>query len=541
MLQKGDRVGPYNLIKKLGHGTFGEAWLGEKRTEKGAAQFVIKLPNIEDVNVERLWKEAKLWRTVGEHPNISTIYEANMYADQIVVVKEFSQEGTLADYIKKNNGKATSIEEALQLIFGILNGLEHLHSKGIIHGDLKPSNIFMKNGKPQLADFGVSRVLKSAHDPTEVSRETALYLPPEHFDGKTVLQSDLWSVGVICQQLLTGSFPYNNSAKISLISSILMDLPKPLPPDVPQKWQGFIAKCLEKDTARRFKSVAEMRNYLKTTPSQKKPINVPVNAPKTAPAKNIPPKPRPKVPEVRMGAEKNRSLLILGGVLGLVGLVLLAAIIFVSFNTVSKDSVSNTNKVNKIDDEKLRAALKKIDVELDSTSGRVNPDTGKMMFAIRLKNVDAQFFNDVKDEVKVKLDNNLINIISTEPIPTGFLVKVEASLSQEKYNEFITGKTQNIDIQALLNSNGDLIERVLKTTFTKTNQSTPDGWKVAFGYQPGNTTTVKSTKPDDKQNTVKNDQESNNITDDKDTVSDGSRKTSSSDTGTIRFPSKDEN
>ncbi len=185
------------------------------------------------------------------------IIEADIYGDHVVIASEYAPDGSLDTYLK-NNGKAHSVEAAVEIVSGILAGLEHLHSRSIIHRDLKPANILFQGTTPRLADFGISRVLKSTSQSSNIMG-TPSYMAHEAFDGKRNEQTDIWSVGVIFYQLLSGRLPFEQADITSLLGAILTRNPEPLPTTVPKPLQNVIARALTKDPNLRYKSAAEMR------------------------------------------------------------------------------------------------------------------------------------------------------------------------------------------------------------------------------------------------------------------------------------------
>jgi serine/threonine protein kinase/uncharacterized protein YjiK len=259
MFQPGDKIGPYILVSKIGRGAFGVVWLAEKRTLYTTTKFALKLPKDEDVDVEAIKREAKLWEQVSGHPNVLPIIEADNYDGQIVIVSEFATGGTLANWLEKEGGKAPSMRLALRLTENILAGLEHLHNFNppIIHRDLKPDNILLQGGLPRLADFGIARALKSSSQSTDVIG-TLPYMAPEAFDGVRSKQTDLWAVGVIFYQMVSGDLPFPQRTMASLINAITRLDPLPLPGTVPHNLQAVIAKSLQKKPAHRFKTATEM-------------------------------------------------------------------------------------------------------------------------------------------------------------------------------------------------------------------------------------------------------------------------------------------
>jgi serine/threonine protein kinase len=259
MPRANETIGPYTLIKKLGKGAFGVVWLAERRTTITTTEAVIKIPLDEDVDLEAIRHEANLWVKASGHPNVLPIIEANIYGDYVVIASEYAPDGSLADWLAQRGGKAPSIESAVEIVYGLLAGLAHLHGRNIIHRDLKPANILFQGNTPRIADFGISRILESTSQSSIVAG-TPAYMAPEAFDGKRNAQTDIWSVGVIFYQLLTGRLPFPQTDRTSLIKAIILDDPSPLPESVPNSLREFIIRSLEKN--QRHKSVTEMRAAL---------------------------------------------------------------------------------------------------------------------------------------------------------------------------------------------------------------------------------------------------------------------------------------
>ena len=152
------------------------------------------------------------------------------------------------------------------MTIGILNGLEHLHSKKIIHRDLKPANILLQGDAPRLADFGLARVLKSSLKSGGVAG-TPAYMAPEVFDGERSVGSDLWSVGVILYQMLSGHLPFPQSDLMALLGAIIKNDYKNLPDYIPFTLAQVVARALQKNLKNRYQSVAEMRSALQAVAS----------------------------------------------------------------------------------------------------------------------------------------------------------------------------------------------------------------------------------------------------------------------------------
>ncbi len=157
-----------------------------------------------------------------------------------------------------------SVERAVETTIKILDGLEFLHSRNIVHRDLKPANILLQGETPRLADFGISRALRTtATSQSSNVSGTFAYMPPEGFDGKRSVQTDVWSVGVNLYQFLTGTLPFPNKEPSALIAAIMLREFEPLPADIPNNLQNVIAKALAKQPENRYASASEMREDLR--------------------------------------------------------------------------------------------------------------------------------------------------------------------------------------------------------------------------------------------------------------------------------------
>ncbi len=261
MFHSNDRIGPYTLVRVLGKGGFGEVWLAEKRGQFATTKFALKLPLQENVDTNAIEQEASVWVQASGHPNILPIIEADAYDGQIVIVSEYAPDGSLADWLKGHGGKAPSLTAAIKMMDGILAGLEHLHARRIIHRDLKPANILLQGDTPRLADFGISRVLKTTQS-TMSFAGTPLFMAPEAWRGKRNEQTDLWSAGVVLYHLLSGSYPFAGDDLYALIDAIRTDEALPLPASIPEPVRQVVANALKKDTSERLPTISAMRQAL---------------------------------------------------------------------------------------------------------------------------------------------------------------------------------------------------------------------------------------------------------------------------------------
>ena len=262
MVQPQSKIGSYTLISQLGHGGFGVVWLAEKRTAIATTRFALKLARHEDVDIEAFKHEAVIWAQVSGHPNVLPIIEADIYDGQVVIVSEYAPGGSLQGWLQKHEGRAPSLEAAVEMATEILDGLEYLHEQRIIHRDLKPDNILLQRETPRLADFGIARVIKTDSYSQNLSG-TFAYMAPEAFSGKRNEQTDIWSVGVILYQMLAGHLPYDQSDIVALVGAIVSQDPPPLPDSVPESLRRVVMRALRRVPEERYQSAAEMRQDLR--------------------------------------------------------------------------------------------------------------------------------------------------------------------------------------------------------------------------------------------------------------------------------------
>ena len=256
MLGKGAAIGPYTLLDRIGQGQFGSVWLAERRTTIATTLVALKLPLVNQVDLEMVKREAQTWARATGHPNVVPIFEAAVHGPYVVIASEYVAGGDLRAWLKVNNGRAPSLAAAGQMMDGILAGLNHLHRNLITHRDLKPANILLQDGIPRIADFGVSRIRHPNFSWSDIAG-TPAYMAPEAFEGFKDDQTDLWSVGVILYEILMGRLPFQDQHAI-----LRGDYP-PVPTNVPLPVRHVIDRSLQKDRAARYASAVAMRLDLK--------------------------------------------------------------------------------------------------------------------------------------------------------------------------------------------------------------------------------------------------------------------------------------
>ncbi|MBX7169477.1 MAG: serine/threonine protein kinase [Pyrinomonadaceae bacterium] len=271
MLKIGEEIKDFTLVKFLGRGGFGEVWLAEKKIELADKKvpFALKFlsgQNHGGIDLESVKREVNTWIDASGNKQVVSVLDGFMHDGMFVIVSEFADGGSLRDWLRNNGGKAPSIEKAVELMGGILDGLTHLHSNKIVHRDLKPENILLKGDVPCIADFGVSRVIQTLSFGDSFGTNAAgspHYMSPESFERIIPSpQVDVWSAGVILYEMLCGKYPYQADTVPALVLEIITKEPKSMPPTVPLEIQEVVKKALSKNAVERFSSAKEMRDAL---------------------------------------------------------------------------------------------------------------------------------------------------------------------------------------------------------------------------------------------------------------------------------------
>lgn len=275
MFHANDQIGPYTLVCELGRGGFGVVWLAERRAKLATTRVALKFPFLSDPDLDAIRQEALLWVQASGHPNVLPVIEAEVYEGQIVIVSEYASEGSVAHWLRRHGHKAPSFRAAADIACGILSGLSHLHSRSILHRDLKPQNILLQGENPRIADFGIARVMNPAVQTLNIAG-TPPYMAPEAWHGERSQATDLWAVGVILYEMLAGYRPFPESDIRGLSRAIAEDEPKVLPPGVPEQLAVVVGRALQKDPRRRYQSAEQMLGDLRSVRTE--PITPPVLA-----------------------------------------------------------------------------------------------------------------------------------------------------------------------------------------------------------------------------------------------------------------------
>jgi eukaryotic-like serine/threonine-protein kinase len=254
--------GRYRVIRRLGSGGMANVYLAED--EELGRRVAIKVLDDKHANdeqfIERFRREAKNAASLS-HPNIVSIYDRGEAEGTYYIAMEYIEGRTLKDLIVARG--PLPVERAVSYARQILGAVRFAHRKGIVHRDIKPHNVLVDtDGRLKVTDFGIARAGTSQMTEAGSIIGTAQYLSPEQARGAPVDQrSDLYSVGVVLNEMLTGSVPFTGDTPVEIAMKHISAVPKPPSterPDVPDDLDLVVLRSLAKDPRERFQSAEEM-------------------------------------------------------------------------------------------------------------------------------------------------------------------------------------------------------------------------------------------------------------------------------------------
>ncbi len=266
----GKTISHYHIIGQIGSGGMGVVYKAEDTKLKRTVALKFLPPELtRDPEAKaRFIREAQAASTL-DHPNICTIHEIDETPEgQLFIVMACYEGKTLKEKIKD---EGLRIKEAVDITIQIAQGLEKAHEKGIIHRDIKPANIFITaDGNVKILDFGLAKLAGQAQLTKDASTlGTVAYMSPEQISGENIDQrTDIWSLGVVLYEMLTGRSPFKGDYEQAIIYSILNEEPDSISSirsDFPAELELVIQKAMHKDSMKRYRNVNELLIDLKTT------------------------------------------------------------------------------------------------------------------------------------------------------------------------------------------------------------------------------------------------------------------------------------
>ena len=275
-LPAGSRIGPYQVLAPVGAGGMGEVYrardsrIGREVAVKVLADQGPGTPR----SARRLEQEARLAGSLN-HPNVLTVHDVGEHEGNPYLVTELLEGETLRARLRTGSLKP---QEALGIALQVARGLAAAHGKGIVHRDLKPENLFLtREGGVKILDFGIARALPSALPAPTLSEGkpplntapssflgTPAYMSPEQVRGRAAdARSDIFSLGGVLHEMLTGQRPFERDTEIATGAAILRDDPPPLPHRTPAADAKIVARCLAKRPDDRFQSAKDVVTFLR--------------------------------------------------------------------------------------------------------------------------------------------------------------------------------------------------------------------------------------------------------------------------------------
>ena len=270
MVMKGQKINDrYQIIKTIGEGGMANVYLAyDTILDRDVAVKVLRGDLANDEKFVRRFQREALNASSLSHPNIVEVYDVGDDNGQYFIVMEYIEGKNLKDLLKKR-GKLT-VSEVVDIMSQIADGLSVAHDSYIIHRDIKPQNIMiLENGLVKITDFGIAMAMNATQlTQTNSVMGSVHYLPPEQASGKgSTLKSDIYSMGILMYELLTGVLPYRGDNAVEIA---LKHLKEPLPsirdelPDIPQSVENIILKSAAKNPKNRYNDAREMYEDLKT-------------------------------------------------------------------------------------------------------------------------------------------------------------------------------------------------------------------------------------------------------------------------------------
>jgi serine/threonine protein kinase len=262
VLTKGTMVSHYRIVEKIGAGGMGEVYLAEdtKLGRKVALKFLAAHSSDDSDACSRFLNEARAAAAL-DHPNICPIYEIDEANKRTFIAMAFVEGESLREKTKSGPMK---IDDLIRIGIDIAKGLEEAHDKNIIHRDIKSANVMINSkGVAKITDFGLARLMDSSRlTKTGVTMGTVAYMSPEQVRaGNVDHRSDIWAVGVILYEMVTGKLPFRGERDQAITHQLLSDDVEPISSSrtgSPLDLERIIGKCLEKDPSDRYQHVDDL-------------------------------------------------------------------------------------------------------------------------------------------------------------------------------------------------------------------------------------------------------------------------------------------
>src|SRR5579883_3422314 len=297
----GQTLGHYRMKRQVGYGGMATVFLAEDIHLGREVALKVFWPRAGETHdfLRRFAREARVLAQL-DHPNILPVYDYGEQGELAYLVTPYMSGGTLKEVLRER--KALPPSEAIQLVSQVLPALQYAHDRNLIHRDIKPGNLLFKgDGSLVLADFGLVKVVQGengslVHTITASGQSiagTPEYMAPEQIQGKAVPASDIYALGIVLYEMVTGQRPFTGDSLLSILMKHANEQPRPpreLNPYVSPQLQTVIQKALEKEPQRRFARPADFLQALQQigNPSSNAGILSARNNPASSPGPGMP-------------------------------------------------------------------------------------------------------------------------------------------------------------------------------------------------------------------------------------------------------------
>ncbi len=259
-------AGKYKILEKIGSGGMAVVYRGEHTYLKKPVAIKVMLPSFSGNKelVERFFQEAETASKL-DHPNIVKIFDFGDEDGFLYLVMQYIQGDTL-ESILSFRGKLT-VKEALSITLQVLSALDYAHEKGLVHRDIKPANIMLNSeGKAFILDFGIAILAQDKRiTKTRVAAGTPEYMAPEQFRGKADRRSDIYSVGAVLYEMLTGKTPFGDAKDVYELQYKILREPVP-PTGISDKIDKILENAMSKLPSQRFQTAHDFAQALLELP-----------------------------------------------------------------------------------------------------------------------------------------------------------------------------------------------------------------------------------------------------------------------------------
>ncbi len=252
----------YEILEVIGSGGMSVVYKARcHRLNRLVAIKILKDENLQDEDFRRRFHAESQAVAMLSHPNIVSVYDVSSSEDADYIVMELIDGITLKQYMEKKG--VLNWKETLHFATQIAKALEHAHSRGLVHRDIKPHNVMvLKNGSVKVADFGIARIMSQSNTLTKEALGSVHYISPEQAKGGRVdNRSDIYSLGVVMYEMITGRPPYDGDSPVAVAIQHInggASRPATLNPNVPRGLEQIIMKSMARDLHKRYPSATAM-------------------------------------------------------------------------------------------------------------------------------------------------------------------------------------------------------------------------------------------------------------------------------------------